>query len=210
MQADPCSWPLNTTRSLLTTSLVQTIPRTSAALTPVSTKNLLQPANSQVSRKSQVQGRRQGNQSGWASRHLSTKEPRECDPDTFCKCRLSSHFDSSLRSFSLSKSFLFFLRRSCSIDKCPFSPGALSLLSQKRDMVRSESLRVDPGDRTHRIFRPSDLIHGEVLGKGFFGQAVKVSQLLPLCPFHYYGWLCCHISVRLILISTVINLLLSR
>uniref|UniRef100_A0A8C4ITE4 non-specific serine/threonine protein kinase n=1 Tax=Dicentrarchus labrax TaxID=13489 RepID=A0A8C4ITE4_DICLA len=66
--------------------------------------------------------------------------------------------------------------RSCSIDKCPLSPGALSLLSQKRDMVRSESLRVDSGDRTHRIFRPSDLIHGEVLGKGFFGQAVKVTH----------------------------------
>ncbi|XP_076606230.1 LIM domain kinase 1-like isoform X1 [Chaetodon auriga] len=66
--------------------------------------------------------------------------------------------------------------RSCSIDKCPLSPGALSLLSQRRDMVRSESLRVDSGDRTHRIFRPSDLIHGEVLGKGFFGQAVKVTH----------------------------------
>uniref|UniRef100_A0A3Q3X4B9 non-specific serine/threonine protein kinase n=1 Tax=Mola mola TaxID=94237 RepID=A0A3Q3X4B9_MOLML len=66
--------------------------------------------------------------------------------------------------------------RSCSIDKCPVSPGALSLLSQKRDMVRSESLRVDSGERAHRIFRPSDLIHGEVLGKGFFGQAVKVTH----------------------------------
>lgn len=66
--------------------------------------------------------------------------------------------------------------RSCSIDKCPLSPGALSLLSQKRDMVRSESLRVDPVDRTHRIFRPSDLIHGEVLGRGCFGQAVKVTH----------------------------------
>lgn len=29
-------------------------------------------------------------------------------------------------------------------------------------------------NRTHRIFRPSDLIHGEVLGKGCFGQAIKV------------------------------------
>ncbi|KAM7398187.1 hypothetical protein PAMA_006198 [Pampus argenteus] len=66
--------------------------------------------------------------------------------------------------------------RSCSIDKYPLSPGALSLLSQKREMVRSESLRVDPGDRTHRIFRPSDLIHGEVLGRGCFGQAVKVTH----------------------------------
>ncbi|XP_070699880.1 LIM domain kinase 1-like isoform X2 [Pempheris klunzingeri] len=66
--------------------------------------------------------------------------------------------------------------RSCSIDKCRLPPGALSLLSQRRDMVRSESLRVDHGDRTHRIFRPSDLIHGEVLGKGCFGQAVKVTH----------------------------------
>uniref|UniRef100_A0A3P9DF66 LIM domain kinase 1 n=1 Tax=Maylandia zebra TaxID=106582 RepID=A0A3P9DF66_9CICH len=70
----------------------------------------------------------------------------------------------------------FFLRRSCSIDKCHVSPGMLSLLSQKKEMVRSESLRVDPGDRAHRIFRPSDLIHGEVLGKGCFGQAVKVTH----------------------------------
>lgn len=50
-------------------------------------------------------------------------------------------------------------------------------------MVRSESLRVDSGDRTHRIFRPSDLIHGEVLGKGFFGQAVKVLHLTLLITF---------------------------
>lgn len=55
-------------------------------------------------------------------------------------------------------------------------------------MVRSESLRVDSGDRTHRIFRPSDLIHGEVIGKGFFGQAVKVLRFLhfPLCSFRYF------------------------
>lgn len=52
-------------------------------------------------------------------------------------------------------------------------------------MVRSESLRVDPGDRAHRIFRPSDLIHGEVLGKGCFGQAVKV----PCCFHHFVAWL---------------------
>ncbi|XP_077596054.1 LIM domain kinase 1-like [Stigmatopora nigra] len=61
--------------------------------------------------------------------------------------------------------------RSCSTEKSP-----LSLLSQKKDMVRSESLRADPGNRTHRIFRPSDLIPGEVLGRGFFGQAVKVTH----------------------------------
>lgn len=63
-------------------------------------------------------------------------------------------------------------RRSCSIDR---SPGASSLgspASQRKDLGRSESLRVVC--RPHRIFRPSDLIHGEVLGKGCFGQAIKV------------------------------------
>lgn len=76
-------------------------------------------------------------------------------------------------------------------------------------MVRSESLRADAGDRTHRIFRPSDLIHGEVLGKGFFGQAVKVPQL-HFPPFFTTLHLVGSYSVRLVLISLVINLLLSR
>lgn len=46
--------------------------------------------------------------------------------------------------------------------------------SQRKDIGRSESLRVV--SRAHRIFRPSDLIHGEVLGKGCFGQAIKVGR----------------------------------
>lgn len=113
---------------------------------------------------------------GWAFHHLSTKEAPGFDQGTFGKhCHISlSHWT----SLYLCLSPPFFLRRSCSIDKCPLSPRALSLVSQKRDMVRSESLRADPGERTHRIFRPSDLIHGEVLGKGCFGQAVKVLLLL--------------------------------
>jgi len=37
---------------------------------------------------------------------------------------------------------------------------------------------VDPVYKAHRIFRPSDLIHGEVLGKGFFGQAIKVYVMI--------------------------------
>ncbi|XP_069768183.1 LIM domain kinase 1a isoform X3 [Narcine bancroftii] len=61
--------------------------------------------------------------------------------------------------------------RSCSIDK---SPSAGSPGSQKRDLGRSESLRI--GTSAHRIFRPSDLIHGEVLGKGYFGRAIKVTH----------------------------------
>uniref|UniRef100_A0A3B4ZC33 LIM domain kinase 1 n=1 Tax=Stegastes partitus TaxID=144197 RepID=A0A3B4ZC33_9TELE len=64
--------------------------------------------------------------------------------------------------------------RSYSIDKSPGSSNAASPISQRKDINRSESLRV-VSNRTHRIFRPSDLIHGEVLGKGCFGQAIKVN-----------------------------------
>lgn len=68
------------------------------------------------------------------------------------------------------------LRRSNSICKSP-SPNSNSkempLIS--RDIGRSESLR-SPSSCSHRIFRPCDLIHGEVLGKGFFGQAIKVTH----------------------------------
>ncbi|KAI1902855.1 hypothetical protein AGOR_G00020580 [Albula goreensis] len=80
-----------------------------------------------------------------------------------------SHLDiSSLRSRAIT--------RSCSIDKSPCSSSAASPLAQKKDIGRSESLRVVSNNRMHRIFRPSDLIHGEVLGKGCFGQAIKVTH----------------------------------
>ncbi|ETE73706.1 LIM domain kinase 1, partial [Ophiophagus hannah] len=49
--------------------------------------------------------------------------------------------------------------RSCSIDKSPCSSSLGSPSSQRKDIGRSESLRVV--SRLHRIFRPSDLIHGE-------------------------------------------------
>nr|XP_057936844.1 LIM domain kinase 1a isoform X2 [Doryrhamphus excisus] len=65
--------------------------------------------------------------------------------------------------------------RSYSIDKSPGSSKAGSPISPRKDINRSESLRV-VSNRTHRIFRPSDLIHGEVLGKGCFGQAIKVTH----------------------------------
>ncbi|KAF2362807.1 Protein kinase domain [Trinorchestia longiramus] len=39
---------------------------------------------------------------------------------------------------------------------------------------RTFSVRL-PGDRKSRVFRPSDLTTGELLGKGFFGQAFKVT-----------------------------------
>ncbi|XP_029528460.1 LIM domain kinase 1-like isoform X2 [Oncorhynchus nerka] len=68
------------------------------------------------------------------------------------------------------------ITRSYSIDKSPCSSNAASPLSQRKDFNRSESLRVVSNSRMHRIFRPSDLIHGEVLGKGCFGQAIKVTH----------------------------------
>ncbi|GAB1290257.1 LIM domain kinase 1 [Apodemus speciosus] len=64
--------------------------------------------------------------------------------------------------------------RSCSIDTSPGAGSQASPASQRKDLGRSESLRVVC--RPHRIFRPSDLIHGEVLGKGCFGQAIKVTH----------------------------------
>uniref|UniRef100_A0A2I3GC95 LIM domain kinase 1 n=1 Tax=Nomascus leucogenys TaxID=61853 RepID=A0A2I3GC95_NOMLE len=65
-------------------------------------------------------------------------------------------------------------RRSCSIERSPGAGSLGSPASQRKDLGRSESLRVVC--RPHRIFRPSDLIHGEVLGKGCFGQAIKVTH----------------------------------
>lgn len=67
--------------------------------------------------------------------------------------------------------------RSCSIDKSPCSQRHATLLSHRKDINRSESLRFDPTDKTQRIFRPSDLVYGEVLGKGSFGQAIKVTHV---------------------------------
>ncbi|XP_067262969.1 LIM domain kinase 2 [Chanodichthys erythropterus] len=66
------------------------------------------------------------------------------------------------------------LRRSNSTCKSPVSsPKEPQVLT--RDIGRSESLR-SPSSWSHRIFRPCDLIHGEILGKGFFGQAIKVTH----------------------------------
>ncbi|KTF83656.1 hypothetical protein cypCar_00049359 [Cyprinus carpio] len=82
-------------------------------------------------------------------------------------------FPSNRRISPRSKNIL----RSCSIDKAACSQRHAALLSQRRDINRSESLRFDPNDKKQRIFRPSDLIYGEVLGKGCFGQAIKVKVM---------------------------------
>uniref|UniRef100_A0A8C4I7N0 LIM domain kinase 2 n=1 Tax=Dicentrarchus labrax TaxID=13489 RepID=A0A8C4I7N0_DICLA len=66
-----------------------------------------------------------------------------------------------------------YYRRSNSICKSPNSPKETVFIT--RDIGRSESLR-SSSSCSHRIFRPCDLIHGEILGKGFFGQAIKVTH----------------------------------
>ncbi|MBN3316687.1 LIMK2 kinase, partial [Atractosteus spatula] len=67
------------------------------------------------------------------------------------------------------------LRRSNSICKSPGPASPKEYPGLFRDISRSESLRSSTSC-SHRIFRPCDLIHGEVLGKGFFGQAIKVTH----------------------------------
>ncbi|KAJ7309918.1 hypothetical protein JRQ81_008021 [Phrynocephalus forsythii] len=67
------------------------------------------------------------------------------------------------------------LRRSSSISRSPGPSSPKEPLLLSRDIGRSESLRSTTSS-SHQIFRPCDLIHGEVLGKGFFGQAIKVTH----------------------------------
>uniref|UniRef100_A0A671WPV4 LIM domain kinase 2 n=1 Tax=Sparus aurata TaxID=8175 RepID=A0A671WPV4_SPAAU len=65
--------------------------------------------------------------------------------------------------------------RSNSICKSPGPNSPKETPFITRDIGRSESLR-SASSCSHRIFRPCDLIHGEILGKGFFGQAIKVTH----------------------------------
>ncbi|XP_008587871.1 PREDICTED: LIM domain kinase 2, partial [Galeopterus variegatus] len=67
------------------------------------------------------------------------------------------------------------LRRSNSISKSPGPSSPKEPLLLSRDISRSESLRCS-SSYSQQIFRPCDLTHGEVLGKGFFGQAIKVTH----------------------------------
>ncbi|XP_051975651.1 LIM domain kinase 2 [Xyrauchen texanus] len=94
------------------------------------------------------------------------------------RMRLSSPSDAEIeRSDSVDSGALKrrSLRRSNSTCKSPVSASLKDPQGLTRDIGRSESLR-STSSCSHRIFRPCDLIHGEILGKGFFGQAIKVTH----------------------------------
>ncbi|XP_062578975.1 LIM domain kinase 1-like isoform X2 [Saccostrea cucullata] len=54
------------------------------------------------------------------------------------------------------------------------SPSPMPSRTKSVDLTRASSFKTQP--TSHRVFRATDLIQGEVLGKGFFGQAVKVTH----------------------------------
>ncbi|TNM89600.1 LIM domain kinase 2 isoform X2 [Takifugu flavidus] len=97
----------------------------------------------------------------------ATSRMRLSSPSNAVLERTESVEDSSLKRRSL--------RRSNSICKSPGPNSPKELPFMTRDIGRSESLR-SSSSCSHRIFRPCDLIHGEILGKGFFGQAIKVTH----------------------------------
>uniref|UniRef100_A0A2I2ZGR9 non-specific serine/threonine protein kinase n=1 Tax=Gorilla gorilla gorilla TaxID=9595 RepID=A0A2I2ZGR9_GORGO len=67
------------------------------------------------------------------------------------------------------------LRLSNSISKSPSPSSPKEPLLLSRDISCWESLCCS-STYSKQIFRSCDLIHGEVLGKGFFGQAIKVTH----------------------------------
>ncbi|XP_018026216.1 serine/threonine-protein kinase pakG [Hyalella azteca] len=68
------------------------------------------------------------------------------------------------------------LRGKGSVDRTASLPKLESFdNSHDSSFSRTCSVRL-PGDRNSRVFRPTDLTTGELLGKGFFGQAFKVTH----------------------------------
>jgi LIM domain kinase 1 len=75
----------------------------------------------------------------------------------------------------------FFLAATNSLKEKEWSSSMSKLLDENHapnpelyDLSRTKSFRVEP--KAQRIFRASDLVQGELLGKGFFGQVYKVTH----------------------------------
>lgn len=68
--------------------------------------------------------------------------------------------------------------RSSSMSKLLLGQHAPPDTHQMYDLSRTKSFRVEPpnGNHNQRIFRASDLVIGEMLGRGFFGQVYKVTH----------------------------------
>lgn len=68
--------------------------------------------------------------------------------------------------------------RSSSMSKLLLGQHAPPDANQMYDLSRTKSFRVEPpnGNHNQRIFRASDLVIGEMLGRGFFGQVYKVTH----------------------------------
>lgn len=71
---------------------------------------------------------------------------------------------------------------------------------QQQDLTRTRSFRIQ--SRNQQIFRPSDLVLGKLLGRGFFGQAFLVSNIFN---YSFYD-LIKHIFDIVIIICHLINI----
>lgn len=105
-----------------------------------------------------------------AEREADSCDEREilCIKNVVVPCRgyLMGNWNSiifNVQSYNLKFNFLFFKYYSRS------SPTNATC-----DLSRTRSFRVEP--KNQRIFRASDLVKGELLGTGFFGQVFKVTH----------------------------------
>lgn len=97
------------------------------------------------------------------------KEPREW----LYRKREESHSCSGGRSRQLKRG-KGCKERASSLPRLMADSSVATSSKMPYDLSRTKSFRVEP--KVHRIFRGSDLVQGELLGKGFFGQVYQVTH----------------------------------